>query len=552
MKLVTVNEMRTIEQEADKMGFSYAEMMQHAGQGLGNWVDNAFGEDELRTVIGLVGVGNNGSDTLIALDFLLGQGWYAYAYLVKSRAEDDPLIVKFIQSGGQVTRADEDPDFHTLEDLMQQCSVLLDGVLGIGIQLPLKKDTAHILGWVKNFLLEREPANNPLCDVRVVCHPHVIAVDCPSGVDCETGAAADECLPAETTVCMAAVKTGLLKFPAFPYVGRLVTVDIGVTGDLLSAQKIKTAVVDLEMVKSILPAREMTAHKGTFGTVLSVAGSINYTGAAWLAGQAAYRIGAGLVTLAVAEPLYHVLAGQFPEATWLLLPHSSGVIAPGGVDILKKNMKRVTALLMGPGWGVENETFEFLSRFLTAGSSSPSAGAGFIQPAVSKELQPVSLPPMVVDADGLKLLARLPGWAGYLPALTVLTPHPGEMAVLTGLLVDEIQADRTAVALKYAQLWGHVVVLKGALTVVADPDGHIAIIPVATASLARAGTGDVLAGLITGLRAQGVSAYHAALAGAWIHAQAGLMAAELMGNTASVLAGDVLNAVPGVISRLNH
>jgi NAD(P)H-hydrate epimerase len=175
---------------------------------------------------------------------------------------------------------------------------------------------------------------------------------------------------------------------------------------------------------------------------------------------------------------------------------------------------------------------------------------GFVKGGeVKTDLKPVSLPAMVFDADGLKLLAKLPDWPKLLPAQTILTPHPGEMSVLTGMPIEEIQKDRLNVARKFSQEWGHVVVLKGAFTVIAAPDGRTTTIPLASPALARAGTGDVLAGLITGLRAQGVDAYDAARSGAWIHAQAGLLAAEFQGSTAAVMAGDVLEAIADVIAN---
>jgi hydroxyethylthiazole kinase-like uncharacterized protein yjeF len=293
----------------------------------------------------------------------------------------------------------------------------------------------------------------------------------------------------------------------------------------------------------------MSAHKGTFGTAVIAAGSVNYTGAALLAGKAAYRSGAGLVTLAVPAPLHASLAGQFPEATWLLLPHELGVIAESAAEVLRKNLERATALLVGCGFGLEDTTADFLSALLT-GPRAARGGIGFVHPAREAGAAKASLPPMVVDADGLKLLARIPNWPSTLPAESVLTPHPGEMSVLTGLPRDELQADRVGAAERFAKEWGHVVVLKGAYTVIAGPEGETAIIPVATPALARAGTGDVLAGLVTGLRAQGVPAYPAAWAGAWIHAQAGLRAAAALGGTASVLAGDVLDQIAGVLSSL--
>mgnify|MGYP001074513976 CR=1 FL=1 len=204
---------------------------------------------------------------------------------------------------------------------------------------------------------------------------------------------------------------------------------------------------------------------------------------------------------------------------------------------------------------MEETTRHFLEQVLTPATHGPRSKIGFqVQEAGAKQsatpLPSVKMPPMVVDADGLKLLARLPDWPARLPPMSILTPHPGEMSVLTGLSKEELQGDRIAIAEQYAALWGHVVVLKGAFTVVASPGGDTAVIPVATPALARAGTGDVLAGLIVGLRSQGVEAYDAALAGSWIHAQAGIYAAEDMGNTASVLARDVLAACTPVLNGL--
>jgi NAD(P)H-hydrate epimerase len=202
---------------------------------------------------------------------------------------------------------------------------------------------------------------------------------------------------------------------------------------------------------------------------------------------------------------------------------------------------------------MEDTTLEFILKLLKTKSDlkKGSARIGFVQNGkVQTEEKTVPLPPLVIDADGLKLLARVPDWPTCLPPFTILTPHPGEMSDLTKLTKDTIQSDRQLIASKFAQQWGHVVVLKGAFTVVAAPNGQTTTIPFASAALARAGTGDVLAGIIVGLLAQGVKAYEAAIAGAWIHAKAGLYAAKLIGNSASVLAGDVLDSISQVITEL--
>lgn len=208
-------------------------------------------------------------------------------------------------------------------------------------------------------------------------------------------------------------------------------------------------------------------------------------------------------------------------------------------------------MLIGPGLGAESTTKEFIENLLTGKSMPKKSAIGFVHgESESKEADKNSLPPLVIDADGLRLLAQIKDWHTKLPAPAILTPHPGEMSALTELSKEEIQEDRQGIASKFAKEWGHVVVLKGAFTVVASPDGRTTIIPVASPALARAGTGDVLAGLIVGLRAQGLDAYDAAVAGAWIHAQAGLYAADDLGTTASVMASDVLNSISDVLSDL--
>jgi NAD(P)H-hydrate epimerase len=336
-------------------------------------------------------------------------------------------------------------------------------------------------------------------------------------------------------------------------VGELQVIDIGLPDDLESLQNITSEVAEEDLISALLPERPLDSHKGTYGAALIVAGSVNYTGAAILASEAAYRAGAGLVTLAVPSSLHTALAGQLPEATWILLAHEMGSIAETAADVLVKKMDRATAMLIGPGLGTEETTKLFLENLLTgkALQKKSTARIGFVHgEEKGKDDRNGTLPPLVIDADGLNLLAKIKDWHTSLPTHSILTPHPGEMSTLTGLSKEEIQENRQAVALKYAKEWGHILVLKGAFTVIASPDGRVTLIPVATPALARAGTGDVLAGIIVSLRAQGLDAYDAAIAGAWIHAQAGLYAADDLGTTASVLAGDVVNSISDVISDL--
>ncbi len=521
VKYVSVAEMVAIEKEADASGHTYAQMMEYAGLGLADAIIEDFDQLADEGVLGLVGSGNNGGDTLVALAHLSKLGWRASAYIVRPRPAHDPLIARLSEAGGKIYEIEGDTGFRLLAELLAEYTVFMDGVLGTGIQLPLRGQVAEVLSFARSKLEEKEGSI-------------IVAVDCPSGVDCDTGESAEECIPADITVTMAAIKRGLLMFPAAELVGEIRLVGIGL--DKMGAypgawQNVTRFVPEAEWVRDHLPDRLLSAHKGTFGTALIVAGSESYTGAALLAGEAAYRIGAGLVTLAVPYPLHAALAGFLPEATWITLPHADGVIAKEAADILLDNLERVTAILIGPGFGQQATTLGFLESLYPVGG--------------------VRLPPAVIDADGLKLLAQLENWKNRLQPNTVLTPHPGEMSVLTGLSVKEIQSNRVGIAERFAREWGHIVVLKGAFTVIAAADGRTAVLPIASPGLARAGTGDVLAGIIVGLRAQGMDAFEASVTGSWIHAEAGLHTVEALGNSATVLAGDILNGIIEVMAGLD-
>src|SRR6266498_1576147 len=352
MKLVTVSQMQAIEKEADASGLTYDQMMENAGNGLAEIIIDLFVDDIESEVIGLIGPGNNGGDTLVALTVHANEGWKARAYLVKRKK--DALVKRFTDAGGELIT---DQGSNQLAEAIETADVLLDGVLGTGIKLPLKKEIADALTGVNDILDSLDES------------PLVVAVDYPSGTDRETGEVAEETIPADLTVTMAAVKQGLLKLPAFEYVGDLEVVDIGLPDDLSSLKDLRTEVAEDGMVSALLPERPITSHKGTFGTALIAAGSVNYTGAVLLAGEAAYRAGAGLVTLAVPVPLHGTLAGRFPEATWILLPHELGVISRDATEVFAKNLERATALLIGPGFGTEDTTKEFIENLLKGRAS---------------------------------------------------------------------------------------------------------------------------------------------------------------------------------------
>jgi NAD(P)H-hydrate epimerase len=517
-RIVSVEQMRALEKEADSGGLSFAQMMQNAGNGAGFQIDKKFKDLDRRSMLGLVGAGNNGGDALVALTYLQKRAWETRAYLIKDRDETDALVKEYLACGGILFAFDKDENFLQMEELIRESNFLLDGVLGTGLHLPLQGTAKIVLQHLKGM--------GEL--------PFTIALDCPSGVDCDSGEADDAAIRANWTICMAAVKQGLLRFPAFEYVGDLSVVDINLPPDLRAWNGSNDFCMEVSAVAEKLPKRPWQAHKGTFGTALLFAGSRDYPGTAYLAGKAAYLAGAGLVKLATIPEVQHAVAGAFPEAVWCLLKTDEDGFTWDDAISLQETLRQASSILVGPGWGKGTNTAVFFKRLFDE----------------LKEIVQKKQSGIVFDADGLNLLSEKPDLLNELPAGSVLTPHPGEMARLTGLPMEHIQQNRKATASEYAKKWNAVVVLKGALTVAADPSDKVVVIPVATPALARAGSGDILAGMIVGLMAQGVASFDAACMAAWMHGEAGKLAERSIGHPACVLAGDILQAIPQVFREL--
>jgi hydroxyethylthiazole kinase-like uncharacterized protein yjeF len=565
-KIVTVEEMRAIEAAGDAAGVSYAAMMDNAGRALADRVlDLLAGQAPVRITV-LVGSGNNGGDALVAGRLIAQESDHEVQfYLYKARDKRDPVFAAVQKARLPVMTAAQDEDYQTLASLIAASQIVIDGILGIGLTLPVKGNLASMLEAAKQAI-QTAKQQTPISTYATpdtpstwtIQTPYVIAVDCPSGLDCDTGAVDDLTIPADETVTFAAAKRGQVLFPGGGMGGTLHIADIGLPADLPALHDIPLVMPTGADIRAMLPKLPADAHKGTFGKVMSVAGSLNYTGAAALAAEAAYRAGAGLVTAAAPQPIVPILAAQMTEATWLLLPHDMGVIAESAAELVHKELANYSALLMGPGWGRESCTRDFLQAMLNNEQQAdkqhrigfaPTAEAS----AENNEATDSShLPPLIVDADGLNLLSEIDAWWNLLPANTVLTPHPGEMARLTGLERAEVQAQRLPLAQEKAAEWDCIVLLKGAYTVIAAPDGQTCVLPFAEPALATAGTGDILAGAIAGLLAQGTAPFEAAVAAGYLHGLAGRLVAEGLGTARSITAQDVLLALPEAVSTIEH
>ena len=533
MKIVSVEQMQRLEEASASEGVSTDTLMENAGLAVAMETRVVLGAIVDSRVLVLVGPGNNGGDGLVAARHLQRWGATVTVYLVLRRPQGDPKLRLALERGVVALRASDDPDFKALDGELGRSRLVIDAVLGTGRARPLE-------GAIREAMLHLSAARarrSAMCRSALTSRPcphtpsmPILALDLPTGMNADTGEVDPACPQADITVTFGYPKVGHYQFPGAAKLGRLEVVDIGIPGHL--DKDIKLELLTEEWVRLRLPSRPPDAHKGTFGHALVIAGSRNYVGAAYLASQGAARVGSGLVTLASPQSIYPILASKLTEVVHLPLPEDQeGRLHPDAAGSVREGLHQYSSLLVGCGFGRSEGLVDFLRGLLLT------------------EPQP-SLP-VVIDADGLNNLSRIEGWWRDLKAPTVLTPHPGEMSTLTGVATSDIQARRTGTALEWSARWGKVVVLKGAYTIIATPEGMGHVSPFANPGLASGGTGDVLTGIIAGLMAQGLSPEDAACCGVYLHGAAGEMVARRLGDTGA-LAGDLLPVLPRVIKRIRR
>jgi hydroxyethylthiazole kinase-like uncharacterized protein yjeF len=553
MKLLTVDQMRSIETAADASGHSFAQMMELAGSASARVIQERLISLNLARVSGssdhsqiqpsqglsdkrilfLIGPGNNGGDGLVAARVLKDAGADIGVYLLKAR--DDELIKTLRERNVFIATLPDDRGLRFLHLWLSNCDLIVDALLGTGSARSISGDLAKLLNAVNAEVAARRTAHtstlrspawpNVKQVANLLYNPLIVAVDGPTGLNYDTGELDPNSLSVDISVTFAYPKIGHTRLPGARAVGELIVADIGIDPQL--AKDIDLELADAQLIRSLLPARPIDAHKGTFGKALIVAGSIEYTGAPILSATAAYRSGAGLVTLATPRSIHSIVAGKINEATFLPLPDHNGALSAEAVEPLIEMLKTYDAVLIGPGLSLK------------------------AQPFIDSVFNERLLPPLVVDADALNILAQIDQWWTRVSAPAVLTPHPGEMSRLTKIDRDQIEADRLGIARRFAKVWGHVVALKGAFTVIAALDGRSIIMPFANPALATAGSGDVLAGVIVSMRAQGLAAYEAAIVGAYVHGLAGEIARREIGSS-GVMAGDLLDRLPKAIEQIRN
>jgi NAD(P)H-hydrate epimerase len=514
MILVTASEMQEMDRQTiETQGITGLELMENAGSGATRVLLDQFAASAKNGVGIICGKGNNGGDGFVMARYLAEKGIDATVYLLaKATAVKGDAAANLKRLSALDITVIEIPDeeaFSKIKSTLSRCGLLVDAILGTG----LSSDVRGFFKTVINFI---NRTGIP-----------VFAVDIASGLNSDTGQPCGTCIRAQGTATFALAKIGHVTFPGAEYTGKLEIIDIGIPGRIVKAVNPKQYLLTPEQIRGYFQPRSPDTHKGRTGHVLVIAGSTGKTGAAAMTAMSAMRAGAGLVTLGIAESLNPVLEGQLLEAMTEPLPQSqNGVLGDSALDRIMKLSAGKTCLALGPGMGQAAETRSLVGQIIS-----------------QSEI------PAVIDADGLNNLAGQTQLLKNLKAPIVLTPHPGEMARLIDATPADVQQNRIKCARDFAAAFNVHLVLKGAATVIAHPDGSAYINPTGNPGMAAGGMGDVLTGVLAGFMAQGFTAEAATHTAVYLHGAAADTLAQTIGPF-GYLASEVMNAIPAEVKKL--
>lgn len=520
MKILTASQMQEIDRlSTERYGVPSLTLMENAGRGVVEFLERRFAPLEGQKILILCGRGNNGGDGFVVARLLRDKGLEPRVLLLADPAKlrgDAAVNYERLSKSRAPEMVPDAAAWHQVKEGLRDSTLLIDGMLGTGLTKPLG-----------GFLLEVVqdiPAAFP--------QARIVAVDLPTGVLADTGDLIGESVDADASVTFTAPKVAHLFPPACRRAGEWVVKPIGTPPEALETNPdlFLNALQPGDLEWLVRP-RELESHKGTYGHVLVLGGSVGKTGAAAMAAKAALRTGAGLVTVATAKSALPVIAAYSMEVMTEPLPETdAGTISLRAFDggLLDKLVEGKTVLAVGPGLGRHPETLEL----------------------VRKVVNQYDLP-VVLDADGLNAFAGCVGTLRAGRRVRVLTPHPGEMARLAERKTSEVVSDRLALAREFATTHGVHLVLKGFRTLTASPDGQVWVNPTGNPGMATGGSGDVLTGVAAGLLAQypARSAAEVAAAAVYLHGLAGDLAAGELGE-ASVVAGDILDCLPEAYQEL--
>jgi NAD(P)H-hydrate epimerase len=509
--VLTAEEMRSIDEETIRNHVPGIKLMENAGKGVAEEIIKNLKPRKTSGIVIICGKGNNGGDGFVAARLLKRKGYRPRVYLVgkTSQVKDDAEtnLEKCAKNRIKITEVDRG-ELDGLDDALAGAHVVVDAIFGTGFSGSPRGLARDVIEMVNG------------------CPAPTVAVDIPSGVNASTGEAT-LAVDADLTVTMALPKRGHLLFPGRALSGELIVHDIGVPPEVIVTSNPNTFVLTKPDIQAALPERSPQAHKWTCGSVAAICGSTGFTGAAALTSVSALRIGAGVVTLAIPRSLNPVMEIKLTEVMTLPVDETTeGTLALKAKRKLVSFIKKADAVAIGPGLSQNDETVNLV-----------------------KDLIPLIGRPCVLDADGINAFA---GDAKKLKGLKfplVITPHAGEAARLFGIDKRDIVSRPVDFARGVAQDLGVVMVLKGAPSVIADPDGDVFINPMGNQGLATAGSGDVLTGIIAGLLAQKVSPVEAACSGVYVHGLLGDMLLEERGYF-GYLAGELSDMIPEALASM--
>ena len=514
MIVVTAAEMREIDRlTIEKFGVPSLTLMERAGAAVTQAILERFGRTAKKGVLIVAGKGNNGGDGFVVARLLRKKRIPCEVALLARRDELSPdaahNLRAFLKVKGKITEISA-ASLDQLSGCIGKNALIVDAVLGTGIKSEVRGLFADAITLIH------------------ACGLPVVAVDIPSGLDTDKGVALGASIQAEMTVALAFPKLGGVIYPGAGYAGELVIADIGVDDRAVAEVAPQTELLERETIRWLVPRREPDTHKGSYGHVLVLAGSRGKSGAAILSSRAAMRSGAGLTTLAAPRSLNNIFASALVEVmTELLRDNPAEELEPLTDDEWRRVLERKNALLFGPGIGVSHATQNVL-RWLLRNLDMP----------------------WVIDADGLNNLVLEIDRLRHAKVAPVLTPHPGEMARLTGKSTAEVNADRVAIARSFAVEHRCNLILKGARTVIATPEGKVFINPTGNPGMASAGMGDVLAGMLASLLGQGLTAEDAMKLGVYLHGFVGDRVAQNRGEI-GLIAADIIEGLPSGLRDLS-
>lgn len=511
MKLVSAAEMKEIDRRAmDDFEVPTLSLMENAGKNVAAAASRMLSDCGGKAVVILSGKGNNGGDGFVAARHLINKGFRVITFLLGEKSEVRGAARENLDKLKEYPREiKSENNLKNFKDKILKADLLIDALLGTGVK-------GHIKGLASATITLLNKSQKP-----------IISVDVPSGLDADTGKPLGVCVQARQTVTFGLPKLGLFLYPGRDIAGEVTIADIGIPAELLTDEKLKIELLTRNKISLLFPERRGDLHKGDCGHILVLAGSTGLSGAAALSSLGAMRTGAGLVTLGIPESLNPIMEVKLTEVMTLPLPETAeGSLSLEAKKRILQMMRKVDTIAIGPGLSTNPETGKLLSDLLVA---------------IEK--------PIILDADGLNLLNGDISLLKNVRAPLVITPHPGEAGRLIGKESPDVQSDRIGIARKIASQSGAVVALKGAATVIANPEGDVWINPTGNSGMASGGTGDVLTGMIASFIGQGFSEVDAARAAVYIHGKAGDIAAEKTG-IYSLIATDIIDNLPIAMQEL--